>query len=166
MEKIKTVIDKNSTKEFIQGAFAFAFVSLGVSLLIAAVYITFGVINNAWSDFLSIVLVVLGGVLFLLSIVMIAMYISALNKAKNFVRTVIYDFLDEAVSFEVYREEEKVEAGKLYYNDFIDYKETKNYIILRLKNNTSLVIQKEEGVLDLINSKGIPKQKFIALNRR
>ena len=162
MKQIKTLIDKNSTKEFMQGYFRLSLVGFGVSLLIIALYIVFGILNNSWTDPLQIVLVVLGGVLLVLSILMVTTYLKTINKTKSFVRTIVYCFSDEAISFEIFREEENIENGKIYYQDFMEYKESKNYIFLKLKNNTWLAINKEEGLVDYIQSKGIRKHRFLS----
>ena len=162
MKQIKTLIDSKSTKEFIQGNFIFSLVSFVVSLVIIALYIVFGILNKAWVDPIQIILVVLGAVLLVLSIIMVVAYINAINKMKNYVRTVVYDFLDDAISFDIYRDEEKVESGKIYYQDFLEYKESKNYVYLRLKNNTWLAINKEEELISFIQSKGIEKHKLLS----
>ncbi len=94
MKQIKTLIDKNSTKEFMQGYFRLSLVGFGVSLLIIALYIVFGILNNSWTDPLQIVLVVLGGVLLVLSILMVTTYLKTINKTKGFVRTIFYDCSD------------------------------------------------------------------------
>ena len=162
MKQVKTFIDKNSTKEFIQGNLIFAIVSLGISLAIIALYVVFGILNKSWTDPLQIVLVVLGGVLLVLTIIMIVSYLNAINKVKDFKRTIIYNFEDNALSYDIYREEEKVDSGKIYYQDLLDYKESKNYIYLRIKNNTWLVVSKEEELITFIESKGIIKHKLLS----
>ena len=162
MKQIKTLIDSKSTKEFIQGNFIFSLVSFVVSLAIIALYIVFGVLNKSWVDPIQIILVVLGAVLLVLSIIMVVAYINAINKMKNYVRTVVYDFLDDAISFDIFRDEEKVESGKIYYQDFLEYKESKNYVYLRLKNNTWLAINKEEELISFLQSKGIEKHRLLS----
>ncbi len=157
MKQIKTLIDKKSTKEFMQGYFRLSLVSFGVSFLMIALYIIFGILNSSWADPLQIVLVVSGGVLLVLSILMLTTYLNTINKTKSFIRTIVYDFNDETISFDIFREEEKIESGKIYYQDFVEYKESKNYIFLKLKNNTWLAIDKEEGLIDFIKSKGLKK---------
>ena len=166
MEKIITNIDKSSTKEFIQGTFLFSWVAFAFSFVLIGLYITFGIINNSWSEFLQIVLVVLGGLLLILSILIIFNYLNALKKVEDFKRTIVYDFLDEYIAFDIYREQEVIENGKVYYVDLIDYKVTKNYVFLRLKNNTWLAIKKEEGLIDFITSKGIVKHNALRIVRK
>ena len=162
MKQIKTLIDSKSTKEFIQGNFIFSLVSFAISLVIIALYIVFGILNKDWVDPIQIILVVLGAVLLVLSIIMVVAYINAINKMKNYVRTVVYDFLDDAISFDIFRDEEKVESGKIYYQDFLEYKESKNYVYLRLKNNTWLAINKEEELISFLQSKGIEKHRLLS----
>lgn len=162
MKQIKTIIDQNSTKEFIQGNFIFALASLGFALVIVALYVVFGIINHSWTDPVQIILLVLAAVLIVLSIIMIVAHLKAMNKMKGYVRTIIYDFLDDVISFEIYRDEEKIETGKIYYQDFLDYKVSKHYVYLRLRNNTWLAINKEEELISFIKNKGIQKHKLFS----
>ena len=159
MKDIKTLIDKKSAKEFIQGNLIFSFVSLGVSLVIIALYVIFGVINKSWLDTLQIVLIVLGGILLVLSIIMIVNYVASINKMNNLVRTIVYHFSDVEITFDIYREEKLVQSGKALYNDLLEYKETKNYIYIRQRNNTWLILNKEDELISFLNNKGIFKHK-------
>ena len=159
MKDIKTLIDKKSAKEFIQGNLIFSFVSLGVSLVIIALYVIFGVINKSWLDTLQIVLIVLGGILLVLSIIMIVNYVASINKMDNLVRTIVYHFSDVEITFDIYREEKLVQSGKTLYNDLLEYKETKNYIYIRQRNNTWLILNKEDELIAFLNNKGIFKHK-------
>ena len=159
MKDIKTLIDKKSAKEFIQGNLIFSFVSLGVSLVIIALYVIFGVINKSWLDTLQIVLIVLGGILLVLSIIMIVNYVASINKMDNLVRTIVYHFSDVEITFDIYREEKLVQSGKALYNDLLEYKETKNYIYIRQRNNTWLILNKEDELITFLNNKGIFKHK-------
>lgn len=159
MKDIKTLIDKKSAKEFIQGNLILSFVSLGVSLVIIALYVIFGVINKSWLDTLQIVLIVLGGILLVLSIIMIVNYVASINKMDNLVRTIVYHFSDVEITFDIYREEKLVQSGKALYNDLLEYKETKNYIYIRQRNNTWLILNKEDELTSFLNNKGIFKHK-------
>ena len=159
MKDIKTLIDKKSAKEFIQGNLIFSFVSLGVSLVIIALYVIFGVINKSWLDTLQIVLIVLGGILLVLSVIMIVNYVASINKMDNLVRTIAYHFSDVEITFDIYREEKIVQSGKALYNDLLEYKETKNYIYIRQRNNTWLILNKEDELIAFLNNKGIFKHK-------
>ena len=159
MKDIKTLINKKPAKEFIQGNLIFSFVSLGVSLVIIALYVIFGVINKSWLDTLQIVLIVLGGILLVLSIIMIVNYVASINKMDNLVRTIVYHFSDVEITFDIYREEKLVQSGKALYNDLLEYKETKNYIYIRQRNNTWLILNKEDELIAFLNNKGIFKHK-------
>ena len=159
MKDIKTLIDKKSAKEFIQGNLIFSFASLGVSLVIIALYVIFGVINKSWLDALQIVLIVLGGILLVLSVIMIVNYVASINKMDNLVRTIVYHFSDVEITFDIYREEKLVQSGKALYNDLLEYKETKNYIYIRQRNNTWLILNKEDELIAFLNNKGILKHK-------
>ena len=164
--KITTVIDKKSTGEFIRGTFLFALLGLGLSILMIALYVIFGVLNNSWGDPLQIVLLILGAVLLLLSSVMVISYTSSMSKIKDYVRTVVYDFQDDSVSFEIFNGEERVEGGKATYLEIVSYKETKNYVYLRIITNVCLVVKKEEGLVEFLKDKGIAKHQAITVKRK
>ncbi len=166
MKEIKTLINEQSAKEFLKGNLIVSIVGIVVSFVIIALYVVFGITNHSWLDFLQIILVVLGATLLVISIIMIVNYLSSILKMKNFTRTVIYTFSDTAITYDIYRNDEKVESGRTIYNDLIEYRETKNYIYLRQRNNTWLILNKEQELLDFINTRGIPKFKSVKMNKR
>ena len=162
MKQIKTSINQQATKEFVQGSFYLAIVGFGVALAMIALYIVLGIINHAWADPLQIVLVIVGGLLLIVSIGMVIGYINSLNKVKDLNRTIVYNFSDDEITYDIYRNEEKVDSGKASYLEITEYKETKHFVYLRLVNNTWLILSKEEELLDFINTKGIRKHGLSA----
>ena len=164
MEKIRTVLDQKVTKEFMRSGFIFAYISIGVSLLVLSVYVLFGILNNSWLDTTSIILLIAGSALLLLSLFLLFFYINAVKKAGTFIRTAEYEFLDDAIVYTLYRNDEKIEEGKQYYEDLVDYKESKNYVFVRLKNNTFFAMDKVDGLVAFLSSKGLPKFKNIRKN--
>ena len=107
----------------------------------------------------SISLLVAGGILLLSSILLYSMQKLAIKRARQFSREATYEFLDDVISYEVYRDEQLMESGKLPYQDFLDYRETKNYIFVRLRNNTYLAIDKVDGLSDFLKSKGLKRRR-------
>lgn len=158
MEKIRTKVDERSIKELLHGAIILAIVSFVLSLLIIVLFLIF-FFRDMSVDPSSISLIIAGGLLLLSSILLYSMQKLAIKRARQFVREVEYEFLDDSISYEVYRNEEKVESGKLPYQDFLDYRETKNYVFVRLKNNTYLAIDKVDGLSDFLKSKGLKKKR-------
>ena len=77
---------------------------------------------------------------------MIVNYVASINKMDNLVRTIVYHFSDVEITFDIYREEKLVQSGKALYNDLLEYKETKNYIYIRQRNNTWLILNKDKGI--------------------
>ena len=159
MEKITTVLDTKVTKEFMKSGFIFAYISIAVSLLVLTVYILFGVITSSWLETSSVILLIAGSALLLLSLFLLFFYMNAVKKAGAFIRTAEYEFLDDSLVYTLYRNDEKIEEGKQYYQDLVDYKESKNYVFIRLKNNTFFAINKADGLLDFLSSKGLKKFK-------
>lgn len=158
MEKIRTKVDERSIKELLHGAIILAIVSFVLSLLIIVLFLIF-FFHDMSVDPSSISLIIAGGLLLLSSILLYSMQKLAIKRARQFVREVEYEFLDDSISYEVYRNEEKVESGKLPYQDFLDYRETKNYVFVRLKNNTYLAIDKVDGLSDFLKSKGLKRRR-------
>ena len=158
MEKIRTTIDERPIKELLHGALILAIASFAISLLTLGLFLIF-FFHDMKVDPSSIGLLVAGGILLFSSIFLYFTQRLALKRARQFVREATYEFLDDSISYEVYRDEELVESGKLRYQDFIDYRETKNYIFVRLRNNTYLAMDKVEGLSDFLKSKGLKRRR-------
>lgn len=166
MEKLTTIIDKNATKELIQSTFVLSIVALITGILMIGIYVFFGFLNNSWLDPLQIIIVVLAVILLVLALVIILSYVGSLSKMKNYVRKIVYDFKDDEIVFEIYKDEELVEQGKVYYQDLLEYKETKNFVFIRLSNNTWLTFKKVNGLVDFFASKGLTKYKTVKASRK
>ena len=157
MEKITTVVDERLTKELLHGKTICGFIYGLISLTIIAFYFVMSIIGNKWTDSLLIVALVIGCVALIADIVFILMLFKSINKTRDLKRTIISEFLDEAIIFEIFNEKEKIQNGKISYSNILGYKETKNYLFLRLKSNQYFGINKVEGLLDFVKAKGIKK---------
>ena len=158
MEKIRTTLDERSVKELLHGAIVLAIISFAVSLLTIALFLVF-FFHDMHVDPSSISLLIAGGILLLSSILLYSMQKLAIKRARQFAREATYEFLDDVIGYEVYRDEQLMESGKLPYQDFLDYRETKNYIFVRLRNNTYLAIDKVDGLSDFLKSKGLKRRR-------
>ena len=161
MEKITTVIDGKSSREFVKPTFTLDYVALGVGAFCILLYIFFGIKDGNWLTGLSLILVVVGLLLVILAIVLLVKLNSALKKADEFKRTITYDFQDEYFVYEVKRDEEVIENGKLLYTDLTEYKETEHYVYVGLKNNTWFAVDKVEGLVSFLANKGLNKFKLV-----
>ena len=159
MEKIITVIDSKSSKEFLQGTFILDYFALGVGILCLLLYVLFGVKDNHWLKGMNLILLSVGILLLVMAIVLLSMLYKALKKADEFKRTITYDFQDDYFTYEVIRNDEIIESGKLLYSDLTSYKETENYIYAGLKNNSWFSISKVDGLIDFLNNKGVRRYK-------
>ena len=161
MDKIKTLIDKQSTKEFVHGTYVFSWVNLAVSLAMVALFVTFGIINNDWSSALNIILLVMAIIIFILAIIMIVSLVLSVKRTGEQKREVVYDFQDEEVAFEIFCDDQLVESGRVSYQDFMSYKETKNFVYLKLNNSTWFFVKKVDGLVDFIENKGLIRIRSI-----
>ena len=166
MEKIKTIIDRKANKEILGTTFALTWLCFAFSLLCVVLYFLFSILFNNWLDPISISSLVIGIIILVFAVVVLFYLSNNLKKSTHYVREAIYDFTDDALLYEVHQNGEKIEEGKVYYCDLLDYKETKNYIYLRLRNNTFICVSKVDGLLDFIISKGISKFKMIKAVRK
>ena len=157
MEEIRTVIDRKPTLEFVKGHIVLACLALSLSILIFGLYILFGFLDNGWINYKYTLLLILGAILFPLGMLLLFTCKTSLKKANEFNRLAVYNFYDDYLFYEIYRNEEKVEEGKQYYQDLLDYKEGKEFVFVRMKNNTYFVINKVDGLLEFLNSKNIKK---------
>ena len=160
MEKITTTIDGSSAKEFVKGTYILDYVALGIGALCVVLYVIFGIAGDGrnWLSALQLILLTVGILLIVLAIVLLNMLNKAITKSNEFKRTITYDFSDEYLSYEVMRNDGVIENGKLSYSDLSNYKETKNFIFVGLKNNTWFAIDKAEWLISFLNSKGLKKK--------
>ena len=168
MEKITTIIDGNSSKEFVKGTYILDYVALGVGSLCVILYIIFGIAGDGknWLSGLQIILLTVGVLLIVLALVLLHSLNKAIRRGNEFKRSITYDFQDEYLVYEISRNGEAIESGKLPYSDFTEYKETKNYVYVGLKNNTWFIVDKVDGLIDFLSSKGLTKFKAIKFNKK
>lgn len=157
MEKITTFIDENVTKELVLPYKVEGFIGVVVGLLVMAVYFIFSIIDKNWLNPLNIVALVIGALLLCIAMILIGIAFMLIKKATGYKRTLVSELLDDHLAFELIRNNETIETGKLYYQDFVGYKETKSYLFLRLKNEAFIALNKKEGLVDFIKEKGIKK---------
>ena len=165
MQKIVTKLDGASTKEFVKGSYLLGFAALGVGLICLVLYVVFGVINNEWFIGLNLVTLISGTLLLVLAIALLLILNSAIKKANDFERTITYEFDNQTFSYIVSRNERIVENGNLPYSDLTEFKETKNYVYVGLKNGSWFAIQKSDGLVDFLISKGLKKFRRIKFNK-
>ena len=84
-----------------------------------------------------------------------------INENAKFDRSSVIEMLDECFTYEVYRNDEKIEEGKCYYHDLLGYKETKNYVFLVMRNNSYLGVNKVDGLISFLDSKNLRRIKKI-----
>ena len=167
MDKITTIIDGNSSKEFVKGTFILDYVALGIGGLCILLYIIFGFAgHNNWLSGLQLILLSVGILLIVLAIALLSTLNKAIKKGDEFKRTITYEFEVDYLIYEVSRNEEIIENGKLPYTDFTEYKETENYVYVGLKNNTWFAIKKVDGLVAYLQSKGLTKFKAVRVNKK
>ena len=166
MDKLTTVVDGESSREFVKGTFILDYVALGVGIFCIILYLIFGIGQRDWLVILNLILLTVGILLVVLSIVLLAKLNTAIKKGNEFKRTVTYEFESEHLLYEVTRNEEVIESGKLPYTDLTSYKETENYVYVGLKNNTWFVMKKVEGLVQYLESKGLKSFKAVKFNKK
>ena len=153
-------------RELMKNTLVLAIIALIVGSLMVGLYLLFGFLNNSWLEPLQIILVVLAIILLVLAGIIILSYLGSLSKMKNYVRKIVYEFKEEEIIFEIYKEDELVEQGKVSYQDLIEYKESKSHIFVKLSTNAWLSFSKVDGLLEFFTSKGLTKFKSIKANRK
>lgn len=166
MDKITTIVDGESSREFVKGTFILDYVALGVGIFCIILYLIFGIGQRNWLVILNLILLTVGILLVVLSIVLLVKLNTAIKKGNEFKRTVTYEFESEHLLYEVTRNEEVIESGKLPYADLTSYKETENYVYVGLKNNTWFVMKKVEGLVQYLESKGLKSFKAVKFNKK
>ena len=166
MDKLTTIVDGESSREFVKGTFILDYVALGVGVFCILLYLIFGIGQRNWLVILNLILLTVGILLVVLSIVLLVKLNTAIKKGNEFKRTVTYEFESEHLLYEVTRNEEVIESGKLPYTDLTSYKETENYVYVGLKNNTWFVMKKVDGLVRYLESKGLKSFKAIKFNKK
>ena len=159
MEKITTILDGKVTKELVKHHIAEGIVGIIFGLLVIAAYITMSIIKKDWLDALFVVLLALGAIVLCFGILLVGISSISIKKSSEFKRKLVSEFADEYFTYDLYRENEKVEQGKIYYVDLMGYKQTKHYLFLGLKNNNYIGINKVEGLVEFVRSKGLKEIK-------
>ena len=161
MEKIETRIDDQAVKELYKPLYRLVIIAFIVAVAFIAFYISFSAITKNWLDILNIVALSVSIVLIFAAIVLLVKLNQQVKQAQSFGRTAVYEFLDDYIAYEVYRQEEKIEEGKCYYRDLLGYKEAKKYVFLVYGNNSYLAIKKVDGLVAFIESKGLKRTKVL-----
>ena len=159
MEKITTVVDQKTARELsfktqllVIGSFVFGLVSIGM-------YFLFSYLNNNFGDIINIVLLVLGTFLVALSLFLEFAVQRRINLYKKNGYEATYEFLDNHIQLQAFRNGEKFQDGKIKYTDIYGYWEGKNYITLKLNNMNTLPISKVSGLTEFLDSKGVLRRK-------
>jgi heme/copper-type cytochrome/quinol oxidase subunit 4 len=157
MEKIRTVVNEKALKELFHNARVLALVALIFSIVLGSLYVATAATDGDWYEAIKVFIVVLACILMFLSVFLFINCKKAITKNNAFIREVEYDFQEDGLAFEVFRNGEKIESGKLPYEDLVDYRETKSYVSVRLGNNSCFIIDKVAGLIEFLESKNIKK---------
>ena len=159
MEKFTTVIDSGCAKELAIKNLPLYIASFAAGAVCIGLYFVFSVINNNWGDVLNIVMLVAGVLCIALGSYMIFQVKKAIKEADIKKIVAVSDFQDEYVSMEMYNNiGELINESKYYYKDLLSYHERGHYVFLKVNQSAYLPVKKEPGLVELLNSKGLPKK--------
>ena len=159
MEKIETNIDDKLIKEAYRPLYRLSIIAIAIALAFVVFYVVFSILNKNWFDALNLVALSVSFVLVICAIYLLIRIHQMIKKEQAFSRKAIYELFDEYVTYEVYRNNEKIESGKAYYRDLQGYRESKNTVFLIMRNNSYIAIKKVDGLVDFIKSRGLVKKK-------
>lgn len=159
MEKIVTVVNKQTAKELSTknqilaiGAFVFGLICIGL-------YFLFSILDKNFGSILYIIMLGIGGMLVGISILFEAAIIKRINLYKNNNYESTYEFLDHYIVLEAFRNGEKFQEAKIKYEEIFGYWELTNYVLIKLNNGNALPIKKVSGLTDFLDSKGVIRRK-------
>ena len=159
MEKIETRIDDKMCKDLYRPLYRLVLIAIIVAIVFVAFYVTYSLITKNWLDILNIVALSVSFLMVVCAIYLLVKINQMVKQAQAFGRTAIYELFDDYVSYEIYRQNEKIEEGKCYYSDVLGYKESKDNVFLMMRNNAYIGIKKVDGLVAFIKSKGLTKKK-------
>ena len=138
------------------------------AVVCGGLYATLSTLQNDWANILNITLLFFGVLFLLLGFFILPGYVKSTRKNNDFFRIVTYDFQDDFVITEVFKNDEKIAEAKYYYRDVLGYRETKNYIFLKVNNNSFFGIYKTDELLTFVKEKGFKKLKLrvISANKK
>lgn len=159
MEKIKTTFDGSTNKAYFKRPIICAIVGFVYAFCVFCWYGLNYIITKEPPDTFGTILSVLSAVLVVFGITYLVLIFKTIRTAdKNRMETVS-EFFDEYIFVEVYKNEEKIQETKFYYDTIASYRVVKDYIFLKVNNNTVFPISNVPGAEDFLRSKSIKKKK-------
>ena len=160
MEKIETFIDEKVAKDLYRPLFKVGVFGIIFAVCFIVFYIVFSAITGGWLDVLNVIALAVSLILIMAAIYLFLKINQLVKQAKSFSRVAVYELLDEYISYEIFRDKEKIEEGKCYYKDLYGYKETKDTVFLAMNNNAYIAVKKVDGLVSFLESKGLAKTKI------
>ena len=154
--KIETRLDENVQKEFMAKTFIVSLVCLILGSVGLVAYLTWDVL----SEFIeikapSIVLLIAFSCLFAFGLVFIISRNKVVKKARSENKSEVYEFFNNYVVANDYFNGEQVATVKIYYNQIVKRKETKNYIFFYVQATAACPVSKAnltEGELNAVRA--------------
>ncbi|MBO4285716.1 MAG: hypothetical protein J5880_00095 [Bacilli bacterium] len=159
MEKITTVVDQKTARELFFNTQLLNIVAFVFGLICIGMYFLFSFLNNNYGEMINIVLLVLGTFLIALSLFLEFALQRRINIYKKNGYEATYEFFNNHIQLQAFRNGEKFQDGKIKYTDIYGYWESKNYINLKLNNLNTLPINKISGLTEFLDSKGVLRRK-------
>ena len=159
MEKITTVVNQKTAREISFKTQILVVVSFVFGLVCMGMYFLFSVLNNNFGEIINIVLLVLCTFLVALSMFLEFAVQRRINIYKKNGYEATYEFLDNHIQLQAFRNGEKFQDGKIKYTDIYGYWEGKNYVTIKLNNMNTLPISNVSGLTEFLDSKGISRRK-------
>ena len=154
--KVETRLDENVQKEFMAKTFIVSLVCLILGSVGIVAYLTWDIL----SEFIAIkapsfVLLVVFACAFAFGLVFVISRNKVVKKARTENKKEVYEFFNNYVVANDYLNGEQVATVKIYYNQIIKRKETKNYIFFFVQATAACPVSKAgltEGELNAIRA--------------
>lgn len=134
--------------------------------MLVGVFFGCGFAFNDFGSVVNVVSIVTAILSLAFALVAFRSYKRAINYAREYVRTLTIEFLDDCMTSEGYKGGEKISEGKFFYDDALAYKISKNYVFLMLKNNTFLPLNKTEEIINFLKEKGLKETKSLVVKKK
>ena len=154
--KVETRLDENVQKEFMAKTFIVSLVCLILGSVGIVAYLTWDIL----SEFIaikapSIVILIVFACAFAFGLVFVISRNKLVKKARTENKTEVYEFFNNYVVANDYLNGEQVATVKIYYNQIIKRKETKNYIFFFVQTAAACPVSKAgltDGELNAIRA--------------
>lgn len=156
--RIETRVDGRCVKEYFKKLHIIYSIFSGICVFMIALLIACGLILRRFDDrlLLGLTAMFLLGLFCAFFLIWMSSYAKTINEHAY---DAVYDFTDEILHVETFKNGEKKSEERIDYNDLIFFKVGKNYIYVFLYNMAFYAVDKDDKLIDFLLSKNVKRRR-------